>query len=129
MSGIPEAATTSATPILDSAMLPSAGRKIHGALITIFVCSVGALVSSQIVNAASDLRLGAGYVLLSWTLAFAFVILIHELGHLIAGWAVGFRFSSFSVGPFWLHSEYSTLKFRLVRGLPFFGWRECTYRA
>lgn len=121
MLGIPEAATTSATPILDSAVLPSAGRKIHGALITIFVCSVGALVSSQIVNADSDLRLGAGYVLLSWTLAFAFVILIHELGHLIAGWAVGFRFSSFSVGPFLLHSEYSTLKFRLVRGLPFLG--------
>lgn len=121
MSGIPEPAATSATPILDSAVMPLAGQKIPGALIKIFVYAIGALVSSQVGNNGSDPRLGAGSALLSWAFVFTFAISVHELGHLVAGWAVGFRFNSFSVGPFLLHSDYGMLKFRLTRGLPFLG--------
>ena len=121
MFGLPEPVTASATPILDSTVLPPAGQRVHGTLITTFVCAVGALVLSQAGNDGSDPRLGAGSVLLSWAFVFTFAILVHELGHLVAGWAVGFRFNSFSVGLFLLHSEYGALKMRLVRGLPFLG--------
>jgi hypothetical protein len=37
-------------------------------------------------------------------------VAIHELGHLLAGWAVGFHFSSVQIGPFVLQKEYGVLR-------------------
>ncbi|MGH9641814.1 MAG: hypothetical protein ACRD3Q_05265, partial [Terriglobales bacterium] len=39
-----------------------------------------------------------GFVLL--ISALALTIAVHELGHLLAGWAVGFRFKLINLGPF-----------------------------
>jgi hypothetical protein len=41
---------------------------------------------------------------------FILAITIHELGHLVAGGAVGFQFSSIQVGPLALESQYGTLR-------------------
>lgn len=52
-----------------------------------------------------------------WPAVFLLLIIlatgVHELGHLIAGWAVGFRFLSIQVGPFLLESEYGILRPRI----------------
>jgi len=62
------------------------------------------------------LALGAGKWDEQWPAIFlALLILatgIHEVGHLIAGWAVGFSFVSFQVGPVCFEREYGVLKMR-----------------
>lgn len=51
--------------------------------------------------------------------AFYVVIIIHELGHLIAGWRVGYRFSIFSVGLFHVYKEADKLRV---------GWRRLPWQ-
>jgi hypothetical protein len=49
-------------------------------------------------------------------------ITIHELGHLIAGWAVGFRFSVIRIGPFSLNLEHGKLRIRMRREMSVLGY-------
>lgn len=47
--------------------------------------------------------------------ALFFAVLIHELGHLLAGWYVGFRFRCIAIWPFALSLEHGSLKLRFLR--------------
>ena len=47
--------------------------------------------------------------------ALALTIIVHELGHLSAGWMVGFRFNTIHLGPFSLGVEHGRLKMRVRR--------------
>ena len=47
--------------------------------------------------------------------ALFFAVLIHELGHLTAGWYVGFRFRCIAIWPFPLSLEHGRLKLRFQR--------------
>lgn len=40
-------------------------------------------------------------------------VVLHELGHLVAGVAVGFHFSIISIGPFSIGLQYGRVKFQL----------------
>jgi hypothetical protein len=51
-------------------------------------------------------------------------IVVHEAGHLLAGWAAGFRFSSFHIGPFALESEYGLLRKKFAIDLTLLGYVE-----
>jgi hypothetical protein len=91
----------STTPILDSGVLPMPVRRASSltvlAAATIGFLSVFVLMMIG-VQANHNVSL-----LVSYLLAIAAVFLaitVHELGHLFAGWAVGFRFSFISVEPF-----------------------------
>ncbi len=54
-----------------------------------------------------------GFILL--VSALTLTTIVHELGHLFAGWIVGFRFSAIHIGPFSLSIEHGKLKTRLRR--------------
>src|SRR5207248_1387377 len=47
---------------------------------------------------------------------------IHELGHLLGGWAVGFKFNSIQIGPLRLEVEHGRMKFSLRREITALGW-------
>jgi hypothetical protein len=62
-----------------------------------------------------------------FTLAFYLVglfltLVVHEVGHLLAGWFVGFRFSLISIGPVSMRLEYGKLRVQLRRGIPAGGY-------
>jgi hypothetical protein len=50
------------------------------------------------------------------------VVTVHECGHLLAGWALGFRFSLVSIGPFSLWLEHGMLKVRVRREMSALGY-------
>jgi hypothetical protein len=54
-----------------------------------------------------------GFILL--ISALTLTIIVHELGHLFAGWMVGFRFSVIHIGPSSLSLEHGKLKARVRR--------------
>ncbi len=108
--------TSSLTPLLDSGLLPpvvrrkgarAAIRAVPGFIVG-FVLMVA--VSAQADKARNPIF---GLVLLVSALWSATVI--HELGHLVAGWMVGFRFSRIHIGPFSLSMEQGRLKARVRR--------------
>ena len=49
---------------------------------------------------------------LAFVLGLAAAVVVHELGHLIAGWTVGFHFNSIQVGWFFIGFEYGKLTFK-----------------
>ena len=67
-------------------------------------------------NAASS-KSQSGLAPLLYFPIVALVVTLHELGHLTAGWLVGFHFSSLSLGPFSLKIEYGRLKLRFRNDL------------
>jgi hypothetical protein len=82
-----------------------------------------AMLLIQSWNSARDLRNpAADFVFMSYLLSFVLTVVIHEVGHLLAGWIVGFRFSYISVGPLSLKVEYGRLKLRLQRAMPAAGY-------
>ena len=105
----------SVTPILDSGVLPPRTRKKNlGGLVAGFaVGSAFGLVMIVGEWAGGDLYPGEG--LLIFITALALQITVHEFGHLLAGWALGFRFSSISVGPVSLRLQHGLLKIRVRR--------------
>jgi hypothetical protein len=113
----------STTPILDSGVLPVPVRHANGwtilAAATIGFLSVFVLMIIG-VQAKPNVSLFLSYLL---TIAAVFLaITVHELGHLFAGWAVGFRFSFISVGPFSLHLEHGALRVRFGSKGPALGY-------
>jgi hypothetical protein len=57
-----------------------------------------------------------------YLLSFVLTVIVHEVGHLLGGWIVGFRFSFISIGPFSLKLEYGKIKLRVVRAMPAAGY-------
>ncbi len=54
-------------------------------------------------------------------LAFLLVLALHELGHVLAGLAVGFDFRMYTVGPFMIEKEEGKLLFKWNKNLNTFG--------
>jgi len=114
-----------ATPILDSGMRPKrAKRKRLGN--TLLGFASGLLFAAVLIwtdNSARDAKNpAAGFSLFFFFLAIILSVAVHEGGHLLAGWSVGFRFSFISVGPLSLRLEYGRLKLHLRRGMPAAGY-------
>lgn len=115
---------TVATPTLDSAVLGKRKRTNPAAL------AVGLLVGipfyAMLVFASKRAFVtqtpGAVFIVGTYFLAILLAVTVHELGHLIAGWMVGFRFSSITVGPVSLLLEYGAIKVRVRRRLPAGGY-------
>ncbi len=121
MFGFEEPASTGATPILDSAVLPPAPRRMK--LSHVMVGAIGGLILAATIGGEyADKRLEPEYVLLLFIPVFILVIVVHELGHLVAGRIVGFHFSSLQIGPFSLQVEHGRLGMRVRRGTPFVGY-------
>jgi hypothetical protein len=111
-------ATDSTTPILDSGVLPPCHRLVRPKAVA------GALVIG--VSLMEGLALLGGLRHEHWALVFLMLVflavVVHEVGHLVAGWAVGFHFSSIQVGPLWLECEYGALRARISFDMIAFGY-------
>jgi Zn-dependent protease len=103
------------TPILDSGILPL--RKPREITVVTILGIIGGSVI-VLIQALIQPKIG----ILLYFAALTVAILIHELGHLTAGWCVGFRFRCIAVGPFALHLERGRLKLRLLRELTVSGY-------
>ncbi len=112
---VARAAPTSATPILDSAVLPQSVRrkKLMGTVVGLVIgIGLSAWLASDYEHLESDHPVG-----LAITAIFVLPVVIHELGHLLAGWFVGFHFNVFGLGPFALKVEHGKLKAQLHTGM------------
>jgi hypothetical protein len=94
------------TPILDSGVLPPRRYEIQPWVIVVPSICVACIGVVQALFAP-----GGHFGILLPVAAFISV-LIHELGHLTAGWCVGFRFRSIAVGPFAIHLNHGKLSLR-----------------
>lgn len=111
-----ETPTSSLTPILDSGVLPPRIRRMKlSSVITGFLAGIVPGFLLIVVGRQANTHLNPGLDLLSFFFVLALAVIVHELGHLSAGWVVGFRFSSVQVGPLSLRIEHGMLKacFRL----------------
>ena len=114
----------SLTPILDSGTLPPrTRRKLSIGTVAGFVGAV--LVGLNIVKVvgeqASQSTDTADGILIFFV-ALTLAVLIHELGHLSAGWLLGFRFGLISVGPVSLQIEHGKLKLSFLRDMAALGY-------
>ena len=98
-------ATDATTPILDSGVLPPTHRRG----IRPKALFAGLLIG---VLAMEALALFVGQREEHWPAIFLFLVLlsvaVHEFGHLLAGWAVGFEFSSIHIGPLHFEIDFGT---------------------
>jgi hypothetical protein len=108
------------TPILDSGVLPPRRRK-NAVLGFVFGMLIGALFVLVIIK-ASNSESQTNIAAVSYLLVFTLAVLIHELGHLVAGWIVGFHFNMIALGPVVFGFEYGKLKIRLVLGTGMLGY-------
>jgi hypothetical protein len=113
-----------ATPILDSATRPPAKKKSLGSMLSGFVLAIPyiAVLISASNNARQSGNSGSDFVFPTYILAIFLAIVIHELGHLAAGWIVGFRFDTLRVGPISLYFEYGKLKVSFRKSFPAAGY-------
>jgi len=113
----------SATPILDSAVLPPKRKDLRSILFGILLGVVFAiLLIAESNRMRSPGHPQANFTIATYLLATTLAIVLHELGHLLAGWMVGFHFSSFTIGPFSVLLEYGKLRVRVRRSLPAGGY-------
>jgi hypothetical protein len=116
--------TAGATPILDSAVRPRTRKKKFASIL--FGAFVGVCCGAVLISASTRARgvrnPAEDYILPSFFFAFALTLVVHEFGHLVAGWMVGFRFDSIAVGPFSVRKEYGRLKVQVRRTLPASGF-------
>jgi hypothetical protein len=112
--------SVSITPILDSGVLPPPRPKKRalGVIVGFGIGILFAVVVDKFISTASQPNL----TLLSYCASFVLAVTIHELGHLTAGWLVGFHFSHISVGPFSVGLEYGRLKIKVRRDLGALGY-------
>ena len=118
------AESVSATPILDTVVRPSRPGKTLGGTVPGLLAAIP-FAAVLITSSNSDQAAGqniAGYVLVIYFMAILWAIIAHEVGHLLAGWMVGFRFSSITIGPVSLKLEYGRLKIQLRRLMPVGGY-------
>ncbi len=100
-----------ATPILDSAALPKPARRKR-LVSTIWGVLLGLLFAAMLIYDDQHNRRSpaADYMVLFYFAVIMGVVVVHEVGHLLAGWMVGFRFSRISIGPLCLKIEHGRLK-------------------
>jgi len=108
--------TDLSTPILDSGVLPpriqrKRSRSQTKAILVLVAAVVVMLPVIAWVDKSRDPKTGF-FLLVS---ALAAVVIIHEVGHLLAGWTVGFRFGLLHIGPLSLNLEHGKLKVRVRR--------------
>lgn len=106
------------TPILDSGVLSP--RRGGG---TPKVLAVGLIVGVILMESLAFAggmwhENGPAIFILLCILAIA----IHELGHLIAGWAVGFHFACLQVGPLLLEKQYGVIRAQLLTDMMALGF-------
>jgi hypothetical protein len=121
-----EILTNLPTPILDSGVLPPlVHRKRSRSRISAILTLIAGIVLMLPVIAWTDKSRNPkiGFILL--ISALALTTTIHELGHLLAGWMVGFRFSLIHIGPFSSTLEHGKLKARVRREMLALGPRAC----
>jgi hypothetical protein len=106
------------TPILDSAVLPPRKPKRLGIVIGL---SVGTVIGLWLGNGYNDVAPGHP-ALLAIIGVVVLAIVVHELGHLLAGSLVGFHFNSFGIGPVALAIEHGRPKVRLRMGTSYAGY-------
>jgi len=116
----PAGATTFSTPILDSGVLPPLRPRKRALGVIIGFC-IGILFAIVVDNVGSK-GSHPGVALLSYFASLGIAVTIHELGHLAAGWFVGFHFSHISLGPFSLRVEYGRLKVQIRRDFGALGY-------
>ena len=124
MQDVERTAANSPTPILDSGVLPPRVRRttLRGVFVGFIPGLVGGYVLISVVGRQADKSLDPGLGALLFLFAVGLTITIHELGHLVAGWAVGFRFTFISIGPFSLSVEHGKLRVRIRREMPALGY-------
>jgi hypothetical protein len=112
--------SSSATPMLDSGVLPPPRpkKRVLGVIIGFII----GIAFAVVVGLMGDSHVRGNIALLSYFAILAMVVTVHELGHLAAGWSVGFHFSHISVGPFALTIQYGRLKAQFRRGLGALGY-------
>jgi hypothetical protein len=125
MQEIQDKITAGATPILDSAIRrKKPRRKRFGA--TLVGVLVGLIFASVMITAAIIPNAGKNAAVdpvpLVFAAALVLAVVIHEGGHLLAGWFIGFEFSSVQIGPFSLNIEYGLLKVRMRKQMPAAGY-------
>jgi hypothetical protein len=115
-------APISITPILDSGVLPPPRprKRVLGLIVGFGV----GLLFAFIIDNFSNARSLPGLALISYFASVVLAVTIHELGHLTAGWMLGFHFSRLSVGPFSIRVEYGRLRFQIRRGLGALGYAD-----
>ena len=108
------------TPILDSGVLPPVRRtkRAVGVILGFFI----GIAFAVVINSVGNLGPHPGLAMLFYFTILGLVVTVHELGHLGAGWIVGFHFSHISIGPFTLKIEYGKLNVQLRRDLGALGY-------
>ena len=108
------------TPILDSGVLPR--KKDKSIVAALFGLLVGAslvlVLVSEANSAAQRNNPTPGFVFAGYVFAIFASLIVHEFGHLLAGWIVGFRFSSIAIGPLALFLQYGRLRLQIRKNLP-----------
>jgi hypothetical protein len=108
------------TPILDSGVLPR--KKDKSIVAALFGLLVGAslvlVLVSEANSAAQRNNPTPGFVFAGYVFAIFASLIVHEFGHLLAGWIVGFRFSSIAIGPLALFLQYGRLRLQIRKTLP-----------
>jgi len=117
-----ETPTNLPTPILDSGALPLPVRQKRrtGNIRAILTLLAGIVLLLPVIawtDKSRDPKTGFILVVSALTLT----TIVHELGHLFAGWMVGFRFSAIHIGPFSLSLEHGKLKAGIRREMLAFG--------
>jgi len=110
-------------PILESGTPAGRARRRTSAgiitgCIAIFLIFIQSVHYGQKASGSSDVR----SEVLVFVAALSIMILIHELGHLVAGWLLGFRFREIAVGPLRLWLEGSKIKMGFRREMTAMGY-------
>jgi hypothetical protein len=108
------------TPILDlETTLPQRQSRLRSQALGFVIGLVSTLVFVASVRGDSE---HFGRIAASLFIAIFLGILVHETGHLLAGWIVGFHFSSIQVGWLSLSFEYGKLTFHFRREMSASGY-------
>lgn len=107
--------TSFSTPILNSGVLPPLHRKKAPSTVRGLLTILAGIIVLLPVIAWTDKSKNPRIAFILCISALVLTITIHELGHLFAGWMVGFRFRAIHVGPFSLSLEHGKPKVRLYR--------------
>jgi Zn-dependent protease len=108
-----EQAAVAQTPILESGVLPFQARQ-DPAVMTI-LGAIGFSIVILVPHLLSGSSNTDPFLLVYAALFFA--VVIHELGHLTAGWYLGFRFRCIAIWRFAISLEHGRLKLRFLREL------------
>jgi hypothetical protein len=106
--------STSVSPILDSGVLPPRRRK--GKILGFCVGFLLGILFFVVVARASTTQSQANVAAFSYFVVLGLAVMTHEVGHLAAGWGVGFHFNSISLGPVVFGFEYGRMRVRVRQG-------------